>query len=90
MIPVSDLMIGIILRKRLVCTTHQVAGFAMHGLDPSIIAALCDYCEFWEMCGNVLTLIIDDLPVVPTPESVLDVVRRRLRCLMKLSAHVSV
>lgn len=83
MIPVSDLVIGIISRKRLVRSTHQITGFATLGLDPSIIAALCDYCEFREMCGNLLTLIIDNLSVVSTPESVLDVVRRHLRHLMK-------
>ena len=89
MFPVSDLMIRIIPRKRLVRPAHQIAGFV---LDVTLRSrpvyhqpALCDYCEFWEMCSsNVLSLII-----VSTPESVLNVVGRRLRHLMELSAHSS-
>lgn len=61
------------------------------GLDPSIIDRRCDYCEFWEMCGNLNVLLT--LIIVSTPEPVLDVVRCRLRHLMEPSArssHVSV
>lgn len=92
MFPVSDLMIRISSRKRLVRTAHQVAGFVLHVTRRSRPAyrrpALCDYCESWELGKCVVTYlvrwerVICQLSLCPSPSWTLDVVRRRLRDLM--------